>query len=136
MPADARAVRGNLGGVAPDGLGEYDRVIEPGTDHVFRNAARPFRRLDEKTWSVPGFLYNSLQAKPSSWVATDIHPGSQRNACARAPRASSGVLFVCERCAAITCLSRLRSSAASISPEVRLSRWPRRLAMRAFSAAG
>src|SRR5258708_3929842 len=49
---------------------------------------------------------------------------------------SAILIFQTHGGAAITCLSGLRSSAASISPEVRLSRCPRRLAMRAFSAAG
>src|SRR5205809_6965242 len=124
-----------MGGVAPDRVGEYHRVVEPGTDHVFLIAGSLFIASTKKRGLSPV----SLKIAPREALVLGRHryrSGLAAQCLASAPRASSGVLFVCERCAAITCLSRLRSSAASISPEVRLSRCPRRLAMRVFSAAG
>ena len=54
----------------------------------------------------------------------------------QAARASSGRLFCCDRCAAITCFSRERSSAPSRRSDSRLSRWPNGPAMRCFSHFG
>ena len=56
-----------------------------------------------------------------------IQSGAQLSARPSAARALSGVLFCCDRCAAMMCFRRDVSSAASRSADASLCRCPRRL---------
>ena len=53
----------------------------------------------------------SRQSKPVAWSAMPIQSAAQPSAPASAARALAGVLFCCERCAAMTCCSLLRVDA-------------------------
>ena len=79
-------------------------------------------------------IHMSRQANPYSCVATPTQLSSQPIAPLKARTASSGVLFLRLRCAAIRCCNRLTSSLARISAASWLFRCPNRPPTRCFKA--
>ena len=127
-------------------LGELDAVERRHVVAVMHDEiALVVRRVDRLglplVQLLPLFHVALLRRAPASRSPLPARRCRSSRACspsaaASAARASSGVLFCCERCAAMMCVSRDVSMRARMSAAASLCRWPRRPAIRCLSGYG